>query len=136
MLKEWFCMAHGRFENDEAICPFGCTTVERRFYTAPGMKGHGTKFIDGVFMDFANERGYTDMSNRNGTIGNSRNNNTPPPNMMPHWGKTEKTIEATLAAAGNGGIGAGEGEIPKLAKPAVSVMGAYGNADMVKEAIK
>src|ERR1700690_107549 len=134
MIKEWFCMAHGRFESEEALCPYGCTTVERRFYTAPGTRSAGTKLVDGVFMDFANERGMTDLSNRNGTIGNSRN--TPPPNLMPHWGKTEKTVKATLAATGNNGVGGGDSEIPALGKPQVSVMGSYGTADMVKKAIQ
>ena len=39
--KEWLCMAHGKFESAKAVCPKGCTTVERRFFTPTSIKTSG-----------------------------------------------------------------------------------------------
>ena len=71
VLKEFFCKAHGRFEAvaDDNVppCPYGCTTVERRFFTPQGISTSGkTKFVDQTMSELAARFGFGDMSNRNG----------------------------------------------------------------------
>lgn len=69
--KEFMCKAHGRFEavagDDVPPCPYGCTTVERRFFTPQSISTSGTaRFVDQTMQDLATRFGFGDMSNRNG----------------------------------------------------------------------
>lgn len=67
--KEWVCMAHGNFEADAPVCPAGCTTnVERVFLTAPAGLSEKTKVVDTHLQRLAASYGYTDLSNRNGSV--------------------------------------------------------------------
>ena len=66
--KEWFCMAHGKFESAKAVCPRGCTTVERRFYTPTSIKtSDRTKNIDRTLQQLADDYKLTDINNQNAT---------------------------------------------------------------------
>ena len=38
IIKEWLCKGHGYFESTTPECPHGCTSVERAFLTAPGIR--------------------------------------------------------------------------------------------------
>jgi hypothetical protein len=100
VLKEFRCLAHGPFDGTEAVCPHGCETVLREFRTAPGTRSHKTKFSDKALERLANRFGLTDMSNRNGSVGNSRTHQENP--FAPVWGKMPK---------GNS-FAPGRGEVP------------------------
>lgn len=66
--KEWLCMAHGKFESAKAVCPRGCTTVERRFFTPTSIKTSGrTNNIDKTLQMLADDYKLTDINNQNGT---------------------------------------------------------------------
>lgn len=55
-------MAHGNFESVEpAVCPKGCTTVQRIFLTAPSVKGDATKRADANLRQIALDFGLSDM---------------------------------------------------------------------------
>ena len=76
VVKEYRCLAHGNFEGVEPRCPFGCeTAVERTFLTAPGAISGKTKGTDATLERLARRFGFTDMSNRNGSVGNSKRTN-------------------------------------------------------------
>jgi hypothetical protein len=67
VLKEYCCRAHGPFEGFRPVCPRGCTTVERRFYTAPAVRTNGhTKAVDKSLNDLAGQFRLTDMRNDGG----------------------------------------------------------------------
>jgi hypothetical protein len=85
--KEWRCLAHGSFEGGEGVCPHGCTTVVREFLTAPGAKSERTKISDRALSRLASRYQLGDMSNRNGSVGNSRG---APPGMAPIWAELPK----------------------------------------------
>lgn len=67
-------MAHGYFEAHEPRCPYGCdTAIERAFLTAPSISTGGrTKSIDNTLKMLALEYGFTDLSNRKGSIAASQ----------------------------------------------------------------
>ncbi len=80
--KEFRCLAHGPFEGKEPMCPHGCTTVVREFRTAPAGKSEKTKVSDRALDRLAERYRLTDMSNRNGSVGASRQH---APGMEPKW---------------------------------------------------
>ena len=85
VLKEWVCMAHGVFESYHAVCPHGCTTVQRHFKTAFTL-GNTAKGIDRTLQNLANDFGMTDISNRNGTAaGFVPKNNQQQVDLNPRW---------------------------------------------------
>jgi hypothetical protein len=66
--KEYLCLAHGKFESAKAVCPKGCTTVERRFYTPTSIKTtERTANIDKTLEMLASDYKLTDINNQNGT---------------------------------------------------------------------
>ena len=72
VMKEYICLGHGIFESTAPFCPSGCNTVNRIFLTAPGIRSQRTGNIDRTLVDVAKDLGVTDMSNRNGSVANSR----------------------------------------------------------------
>lgn len=66
--KEFVCPAHGPFESVKAICPRGCTVVQREFRTAPAFVGSRTQSIDRTLDGLAKSYGFTNMSNKSGSI--------------------------------------------------------------------
>lgn len=68
ILKEWNCRAHGPFEATRAVCPKGCTSVERQIRTAPSIGSTRTKGIDQTIRGLAKSYGLTNLSNRNGAV--------------------------------------------------------------------
>lgn len=72
VMKEYICLGHGIFESTEPFCPSGCNTVNRIFLTAPGIRSQRTGNIDRTLVEVAKDLGLTDMSNRNGSVANSR----------------------------------------------------------------
>lgn len=69
VLKEYLCHGHGKFEtaDEPPVCPRGCTSVERRFYTANGYIGSKSKNIDATYQQIANDFGLSDMNTHGGT---------------------------------------------------------------------
>jgi hypothetical protein len=73
--KEYRCLAHGFFEADSPVCPYGCdTAIERAFLTAPGLASTRTRNIDRTLTQLALDFGMTDMTNRrgNGSVGDGQ----------------------------------------------------------------
>lgn len=102
-------MAHGRFESDQPICPAGCTTtIERKFFTAPGLLGGKTKGTDATLRRLAERFGYSDISNKNGSVAASKKQ---PPGFNPVWVDVPK------------------GNVLEIGKGEVSRAGAAGGAD-------
>lgn len=68
VVKEYVCMAHGAFESsvEPPLCPMGCDTVERAFFTPPSLRGDRTKATDKILESLAKNYGLTDMNNRGG----------------------------------------------------------------------
>lgn len=67
--KEYVCFAHGPFEADQPVCPSGCTVaIERQFRTAPALKSPRTRNIDHTLATLARDFGYTDLSNKSGSV--------------------------------------------------------------------
>jgi hypothetical protein len=63
-LKEYLCAAHGAFESraKSPRCPYGCNTVERRFYTAPAIRtGPMMTGLDRLQGRIAAELGLSDL---------------------------------------------------------------------------
>lgn len=85
--KEWKCLAHGPFEGPDAVCPHGCTVVVREFRTAPAARSEKVKASDKALERLAQRYNLTDMSNRNGSVGNSRKG---APGMEPIWADLPK----------------------------------------------
>lgn len=82
-------MAHGPFEGSAPTCPHGCTVaVEREFRTAPGGRSAKTKATDNALNRLAQRFGYTDISNRNGTVAGSKK--APQYDFRPTWGELPK----------------------------------------------
>ena len=69
ILRDFNCIVHGVFESGEEApkCPFGCSNsfVEKVFLQPP-MVGNGTKMVDNVVKDLANDFGLTNLDNRGG----------------------------------------------------------------------
>lgn len=63
VLKEYVCLAHGGFESDSESpeCPEGCNTVERAFFTPPGLASARTKGIDNTLQSLAKSYNLTDI---------------------------------------------------------------------------
>jgi len=62
--KEYVCFAHGAFESsdDEPLCPMGCDTVERAFFTPPAVfHSARTKNIDKTLDSLAKSHRLTDL---------------------------------------------------------------------------
>lgn len=85
--KEFRCLAHGEFDGTEAVCPKGCTTVVREFRTAPAGKSSKTKGVDKTLANLAARFGFSDMSNRDGSVGGSKKQKN---EMQPVWGDMPK----------------------------------------------
>ncbi len=85
VIKEYRCFAHGPFESREAKCPKGCTAVIQEFRTAPGFKSDKTKSSDKAIQRMATKLGYSDMSNRNGSVAGSRKMGKQEQDMRPQW---------------------------------------------------
>lgn len=84
--KEFICFAHGSFEADSPVCPYGCTTaIEREFRTPIMIKSNRTRNIDRTLETLAKEYGYSDLSNAKGSVGASQKQS-----MQPVWGQVPK----------------------------------------------
>lgn len=68
VVKEYLCFGHGPFESsdDTPVCPKGCTMVERRFYTAPGLRSDKTAHLDATLDTIASDFKLSDMNNDHG----------------------------------------------------------------------
>lgn len=66
VMKEWICFGHGPFESEEAVCPKGCTLVERAFRTPVGVVGERSRNIDNTLNMIAGSYGLSDMNNDGG----------------------------------------------------------------------
>lgn len=89
IVKELKCLAHGPFESTakDPVCPYGCTVVIREFRTAPGTRSTKTKQSDAALERLAKRFGLSDMSNKNGSVANSRKERNP---MTPQWAAMPK----------------------------------------------
>jgi hypothetical protein len=68
IVKEFWCPAHGEFENDTGICPRGCSVAQREFRTPVGISTGGrTRAIDKTLESIAQSYGLSDMNNHGGT---------------------------------------------------------------------
>lgn len=69
VLKDYVCLAHGRFESMTGKCPHGCSDdmVAVRYFKAPGLTSDRTKNIDRTLQNLASDFGMTDINNQNGT---------------------------------------------------------------------
>lgn len=63
VVKEYVCLAHGAFESSDENpeCPSGCTTIERAFFTPPGLGSGRTKNIDATLESLAKSHNLTDL---------------------------------------------------------------------------
>lgn len=62
IVHEFRCFGHGLFESEDAVCPHGCTAVEKVFITPRGiMSGRGAA-IDRTFNQLANDFNLSDMN--------------------------------------------------------------------------
>jgi len=101
--KEWMCMAHGPFESAKAVCPKGCTTVERRFFTPQSISTSGrTKNIDRTLEQLAKDYKLTDINNQNGTSAVKR----PQPQAVNQMQQLNDAIQGKYGVGMNGGWGA------------------------------
>jgi hypothetical protein len=93
-IREYTCFAHGEFEAETPVCPFGCTiAVEREFRTAPGTRSSKTKGTDAALQRLAQRFGMTDMSNRGGNVAASQQHGQPAGDqfdLTPRWGAIPK----------------------------------------------
>ena len=97
--KEYRCLAHGPFEGKEAVCPSGCTTVIREFRTAPATRSDRTKASDKALERLAARYGFSDLSNRKGSVGATRAAQSP---FQATWGQMPKGNKFEV----------GKGEVP------------------------
>lgn len=69
VLKDFVCLAHGRFESMTGKCPNGCSDdmVAVRYFKAPGLTSDRTKNIDRTLQNLASDFGLTNINNQNGT---------------------------------------------------------------------
>lgn len=122
--KEWICMAHGPFEGARAVCPRGCTTVERAFLTPTSISTGGrTKNIDKTLQMLASDYKLTDMNNQNATAAVKRPDSRAvnrmeeynkmiqerfggPWGVMPNGGTYQVGKGVVGSANGNGALGA------------------------------
>ena len=68
ILKEYRCAKHGDFESRYSVCPHGCLDVERIHTKAPAVVGRRTRNIDATLEQIARDGGYTDLSNKRGSL--------------------------------------------------------------------
>jgi hypothetical protein len=105
IIKEWICMAHGPFESAKSMCPKGCTTVERRFFTAPAIKTNDrTKNIDKTLQQLADDYKMTDIGNQYATAAVKR----PDPKAVNQMEAMNEAIKQKFGV----GIGGGWGAMP------------------------
>ena len=97
ILKEFRCFAHGKFEGHDPVCPMGCTTVERAFYTAPGAKSDKTRASDRALERMAQRYGLSDISaSKTGSVAGDRMakqrgfGQVGPADFTPRWGELPK----------------------------------------------
>lgn len=64
VVKEFICHGHGRFDSTEAVCPYGCTLVERVFITPVGVQTARTRSIDATLETIAQEHKLGDINTR------------------------------------------------------------------------
>lgn len=163
VIKEYICPGHGAFSSTVPVCPHGCTlNVERRFFTAPGLKSTRTSNVDRMLRAVAADFGLTDMSNRNGSVAQGKRKQ---PDFKPVWGEVPKgdTFKGDRQGGGvvekakgsMGGMNAAiagyrvdqnayEGEIKPMElvreltppRPVVSKRLTYGTAEDLKAAMK
>jgi len=104
--KEWLCMAHGAFESVKGVCPKGCTTVERRFFTPTSIKtSDRTKNIDKTLEMLAKDYKMTDISNQHGTAAVKR----PDSNKVNQMEQLNNAIREKYGV----GMGGGWGQLPE-----------------------
>lgn len=96
ILREYICLAHGPFEGYEEVCPQGCTTVERRFYTPVGIGGVA-KGIDRTLQTLADDYKMTDMRNDMGSVMESMRRGES--DFAPKWGAMEKNVAGSIGNA-------------------------------------
>ena len=125
VMKEWFCMAHGKFESAKSVCPKGCTTVERRFYTPTSIKtSDRTRNIDNTLQMLADDYKLTDINNQNGTAAVKR----PDSRKVNQMEAMNEVIKQKFGVHAGGGWGA----MPQQggATAAAQNLGASGTVDM------
>ncbi len=114
-IKEFLCPAHGRFDSATAKCPHGCDlVVDRVFHTAPALKSAKTKATDTLLRGIAADYGFTDMSNRNGSVMASQRKQNSAQDFRPVWGAIPKgdilkaggVIEKVAGSSGGAEAGA------------------------------
>lgn len=127
VLREFRCLAHSAFESREEKprCPVaGCSTVIREFRTAPAGRSEKTKISDKALLRLAERYKLTDMSNKNGSVGNSRNH---PQGMEPVW--------APLPAGNVFEVGKGEVQRDGATGGATAALAAAGMTGSVADAL-
>ena len=117
--KEFRCLAHGEFDGSEPVCPKGCTTVVREFRTAPAGKSSKTKGVDRTLASLAARFGFSDMSNRDGSVGSSKKNSG---EIKPVWGDMPK---GNIFVPGKGEVNA-KGEAMSTAGGGVAALAGMG----------
>ncbi len=64
VVKEFLCPGHGYFDSTEAVCPHGCTLVERVFLTPVGFQTARTRNVDATLDSIAKEHKLGDINTR------------------------------------------------------------------------
>ena len=101
--KEYFCMAHGKFESAKAVCPKGCTTVERRFFTPTSIKTSArTNNIDKTLEMLASDYKLTDINNQHGTAAVKR----PDPKVTNQMDQLNEAVRQRFGVGLGGGFAA------------------------------
>ena len=112
ILREYRCLGHGSFEAYEPVCPYGCTTVEREYLTAPAMGNAKTAATDTALKALAADYGLTDLKNGAGSVMASLRQR---PTSQPMWGSIPKVAE------GEGGHAVG-GLLSSFQTPATNMV--------------
>lgn len=123
VMKEYFCFAHGEFEAEQPVCPAGCTTnIEREYRTAPAARSGKTKATDAALERLAQRFGYSDLSNRGGSVAASQPQK-PEMDFRPRW----EAVPKGHAFHAGGRIEERDGAVGGAEKPA----GEYGSGRAV-----
>ena len=105
VLHDYMCLAHGKFESKEALCPYGCSAdmVDRVFLKPPGSTSARTRGIDRTLDQLALDFGMTDLSNQGGRAIKqaaplSREQQALQEMLAPRWGGIQSTARDDVSA--------------------------------------
>lgn len=127
--REYLCYAHGPFEGYEEVCPSGCTTVERRFYSPVAIRGVATT-MDKHLQNLADDFSLTDLRNDAGSVMESLRKGKST-DFSPKWGAVgEKMGPGVLAGAPPTNQVESMKEI--LTPPKPMIVGNFGSKDLLR----